>query len=87
MIKMLIILVAGTLESYLFAWWTLSANRKQIYISSLLMFIYMSTYLFILDIAFKDSNSKLMLLTYAIACGLGNYLRVRYEKKHKEKRS
>lgn len=85
MIKALIIFTAGIIETFMFTGWNLSANKKQVYLSSILMFLYMITYLFILDTAFKDSNSKLLILVYAISCGVGNFLRVNQEKKKNEK--
>jgi uncharacterized protein YebE (UPF0316 family) len=86
MLKILIIFIAGVIETFLFTWWNLSANKKQIYVSSILMLTYMMMYLMILDTAFKDINSKLMIVTYAIGCAIGNYLRVNHEKdKHNVK--
>jgi uncharacterized protein YebE (UPF0316 family) len=79
-IKLLIIFIAGVLETYLFTGWTITANQKKAMVSSILMFVYMTAYLFILDIAFKDSNSKMLLLTYAVSCGIGNFIRVRQER-------
>lgn len=80
--KAIIIFIAGIVETFMFTGWTLSANKKQVYLSSLLMFLYMITYLFILDTAFKDDNSKILILIYAISCAIGNFLRVNREKKH-----
>ena len=71
-IKFIIIFIAGIIETFLFTGWNLSANKKQALSSSFLMFTYMLMYLFILDTAFKDTNSKLMILSYAIACAIGN---------------
>jgi len=79
MLKFIIIFIAGVIETYLFTGWSLSANKGQKYLSSLLMLIYMVVYLLILDTAFKDTNSKLMILDYALSCGLGNFIRVRQE--------
>jgi uncharacterized protein YebE (UPF0316 family) len=81
MLKLLLIFIFGTIETYLFAGWSLSANKKQAYLSSILMFVYMCVYLMILEVAFKDSNSKLIIMDYALACALGNYIRVKQEKK------
>jgi uncharacterized protein YebE (UPF0316 family) len=82
-IKLFIIFVAGIVETYMFTGWSLAANKKQVYLSSFLMLIYMIVYLMILDAAFKDNNSKLMIVTYAISCGIGNFIRVSYEKRKK----
>jgi len=83
MLKLIIIFVAGVIETYLFTGWSLSANKGQKYLSSLLMFVYMTFYLLILDTAFKDTNSKLLILDYALSCGVGNYLRMLWEQKKK----
>lgn len=80
MIKILLIFIFGIIETFLFTWWNLSANKKQVYVSSILMFIYMTMYLMIIDTAFKDINSKIMIICYAIGCGLGNFIRVKKEK-------
>jgi multidrug transporter EmrE-like cation transporter len=79
--KLFIIFFAGIIETYLFTGWTITANQKKAMVSSILMFVYMTAYLFILDIAFKDSNSKILLLTYAVSCGIGNFIRVSQERK------
>jgi uncharacterized protein YebE (UPF0316 family) len=83
MIKILIIFIAGIIETYLFTSWSITANQKKAYVSSILMLVYMTTYLFILDIAFKDNNSKLLLVVYAFSCMIGNFIRVKHEKKNK----
>ena len=81
--KILIIFIAGVIETYLFTGWTIAANKSKAILSSILMLTYMITYLLILDAAFKDTNSKLMIITYAIACAVGNYIRVKKEKNEK----
>jgi len=82
MIKFIIIFIAGVIETYIYTGWALAATQKKVYLSSILMFLYMVVYLFILDSAFKDSNSRLMILTYAASCGVGNFIRVYQENKH-----
>jgi uncharacterized protein YebE (UPF0316 family) len=81
MIKLLLIFIFGTIETYIYTGWNLSANQRQAYLSSLLMLLYMVIYLLILDAAFKDSNSKLMIIDYSLACALGNFIRIKQEKK------
>jgi uncharacterized protein YebE (UPF0316 family) len=78
--KLLLIFIFGTIETYLYTGWNLTANQRKKWVSSILMFIYMTIYLLILDAAFKDNNSKLMILDYALACALGNFLRIKHEK-------
>ena len=82
--KVLIIFIAGVIETYLFAGWTIAANKSKVVLSSILMFTYMITYLLILDVTFKDTNSKLMIMTYAVACAVGNFIRVKREKKNEK---
>ena len=79
--KFIIIFIAGLIETYLFTGWNLSANKGKVILSSILMFIYMLIYLNIIDMAFKDNQTFWMIGTYALSCGLGNYLRVKREKK------
>ena len=81
MIKLLLIFIFGTIETYIYTGWNLSANQRQAYLSSLLMLLYMVIYLLILDAAFKDSNSKLMIVDYSLACALGNFIRIKQEKR------
>lgn len=83
--KIAIIFGFGIVETFLFTWWNLSANKRQIYASSILMFVYMTMYLMILDTAFKDVHSKIMIIAYAIGCGIGNFIKLKHEKK-KQKR-
>jgi hypothetical protein len=83
MFKILIIFIAGVIETYLFAGWTITANQKKEIVSSILMFIYMTLYLLILDAAFKDTNSGIMIFDYALACALGNFLRIKHENSKK----
>jgi uncharacterized protein YebE (UPF0316 family) len=90
-IKLLIVFIAGIIETFLFTGWTLAANKKQVWLSTILMITYMFTYLVILDMAFADKNSMFMIISYTIACGIGNFIRVNQEhlkgKKHVKKSS
>jgi uncharacterized protein YebE (UPF0316 family) len=79
MLKIIIIFIAGVVETYLFTGWSIAANKAKAILSSILMLTYMITYLLILDTAFKDKNSVLMILDYAISCAVGNYIRVKKE--------
>jgi phosphotransferase system glucose/maltose/N-acetylglucosamine-specific IIC component len=83
MLKAILIFISGIIETYLFTGWSITANQKKAYVSSILMLVYMTTYLFILDFAMKDNNSKLMLVIYAFSCMIGNFIRVQHEKKIK----
>lgn len=81
MIKLLLVFVFGLIETYLFAGWTISANRGKAIESSFLMTSYMLIYLTIILWAMKDANSYLIIAIYAVSAGIGNYIRVRLDKK------
>lgn len=81
MIKLLLVFIAGVIETYIYTGWALTATQKKAWLSSVLMFLYMMIYLCILDVAFKDANSKLMILVYASSCAVGNLIRVKQENK------
>lgn len=83
--KLIIIFIAGTMETWLYTGWALAATQKKIWVSSILMFTYMMVYLKIIEWAFKDVNSTYMILAYALACGLGNFIRVKQESLKDEK--
>lgn len=85
MLKFVIIFIVGTIETYIFTAWNLAANRHKVIVSSLLMFSYMFLYLKIIDWALKDAHTSLLIFSYALACGVGNYLRVQHEKKAHER--
>ena len=78
-IKLIIIFLAGTIETWLFTGWSLKANEHKAFTSSILMVSYMIAYLKIIDIALKDANTLLMIITYALSCGVGNYIRIKNE--------
>ena len=83
MIKFILILIVGIIETMFFTKWNLRANKARAINSSLMMMIYMSIYLIILDTIFKDNNSKLLIISYVLACGIGNYLTVKNENSKK----
>jgi len=80
MLKFIIILIVGTIETYFFTKWSLRANKQRAINSSIMMMAYMTIYLLILDTIFKDANSKMLILAYVIACGIGNFIAVKGEK-------
>jgi hypothetical protein len=45
------------------------------------MFIYMVLYLGLIAFAIKDTNTIGLIITYALSCGLGNYLELLWEKR------
>lgn len=85
LVKFVLIFIVGTIETYLYTGWALTATQKKVWVSSILMFSYMMIYLKIIDWAIKDVNTTLMILSYALSCGLGNFIRVRQESLKNEK--
>ena len=79
MIKFLFIFIIGLIETWLFTKWNLRANKLRVINSSLMMMGYMLIYLIILDTIFKDVHSKILIIAYVLACGLGNYIAVKNE--------
>jgi tryptophan-rich sensory protein len=83
--KVLMIFGIGLMEQCLYTAYLISVTKRQTVISSVLMLIYMSLYLFIVAFALKDTNAVILLITYALACGLGNYITMRIEKRNEKK--
>jgi hypothetical protein len=83
MIKLILIFIAGLIETYLYTGWCLKANQGKVWVSSILMVIYMIMYLTIISYAIKDSNTLLIILIYSLSCGAGNFIRVGQEKNEK----
>lgn len=81
MIKAIIVFIAGVIETFIYTAWCLSANRKELNKSSILMFVYMAIYLGIISFAIKDSDTLLLIFVYALSCGVGNYLEILWEKR------
>jgi hypothetical protein len=65
----------GLVEQILYTLYLLSVGKYLIGLSTLLMFVYMTLYLLIINYAIKDKkNSIFFLILYALACGAGNYI-------------
>lgn len=79
MFNLLLLLVSGIIETFLFTWWNLSANEKQLNKSTILMTVYMMVYLIILKYCFEEKNGYTLIIIYSIACGIGNYLELLWE--------
>jgi uncharacterized protein YebE (UPF0316 family) len=82
MLKVLLVFIIGFLEQLLYTAYLLSVNKKQVNASTVLMVSYMAIYLFIISYAIKDANTIPLLVAYAVACGLGNWCIMKWEKKH-----
>ncbi len=85
MIKILLVGFLGLLEQILYTSYLIAVDKRQTYLSTLWMFIYMSLYLFIVAYSIKDSNAIPLLITYALACAIGNYLTMLWEKRKNSK--
>ena len=85
MLKVLMIFGIGLCEQCLYTAYLISVNKRQSILSSLLMLVYMSLYLFIVAYALKDTNAIGLLITYACACGLGNFFTMFWENNKNEK--
>lgn len=79
MIKILIVFIIGTIETFIYTAWAISATKKEAIKSSTFMFIYMVLYLGIISFALKDTDTWILILTYALSCALGNYLEILWE--------
>jgi len=73
--KLILIAFLGFFEQSMYTLYLISVNRYLINISSLLMLLYMTTYLFLIDKMAKDKKDSLrILITYASACAFGNWI-------------
>ena len=83
MLKIVLVFIVGFIEQLLYTAYILSVTKKKVISSSLLMFSYMTIYLFLIAYALKDAETVPMLLSYALSCGVGNYVVMIWEK-HKD---
>ena len=79
MIKIIMIFFAGVIEQLLYTKYLIAVNNRQAMLSTVLMSIYMLSYLLIVSYAIKDNNTMSLLITYALACGLGNWIILKRE--------
>lgn len=77
--KIFIVFIIGFIEQLLYTAYLLSVNKRQVKASTILMVAYMAIYLFIISYAIKDTNTILLLISYALACGSGNYVIMKWE--------
>jgi len=79
--KYFLVFFVGILETALYTAFLLALEKRQQLLAPILMTIYMSIYLSLVAFAIKDSSTFLLLFVYAVACGLGVAVRMRFEKK------
>ena len=73
--RIFILFVVGFLEQGLYTLYLLTVNKYMTIASSLLMFSYMFIYLLIIDKIAKDKKDSIkLIITYSLACCLGNYV-------------
>lgn len=78
--KLILVFIIGLFETFLYAGYIISVTKKQPMLSSILMLIYMALYLTIINYVFKDIHNIILIVIYAMACGVGNYIRLKREK-------
>ena len=78
--KIILVFIGGLIETFLYAGYIISVQKRQVILSSILMLVYMSIYLTIIAYAIQDVNTVTLILVYALSCGCGNFLRMRKEK-------
>jgi uncharacterized protein YebE (UPF0316 family) len=72
--KIIILFIIGLLEQLLYTLYIIAIGKYLIFISSILMFSYMVLYLLIISKVVKEKEGLILLLDYALACGVGNYM-------------
>jgi hypothetical protein len=73
--RIFILFVVGFLEQGLYTLYLLTVNKYMIIASSILMFSYMFIYLLIIDKIAKDKKDSIkLIITYSLACCLGNFV-------------
>jgi uncharacterized protein YebE (UPF0316 family) len=87
MLKILLVFIAGFIEQLLYTSYLLSVTKKQVIPSTILMFVYMVIYLFIISYAIKDGNTINLLVAYALSCGVGNWVIMKWENRTKKTES
>ena len=87
LIKFIFIFIIGLVEQIGYTFYLLAVDKRQLYASSIIMFIYFAFYLFILAYAMKDANTWTLLLTYALAAAVGNFIAMKWELRNKHDKS
>jgi uncharacterized protein YebE (UPF0316 family) len=79
MLKVLMVFTIGLIEQLLYTKYLIAVDKRQTIMSTVYMVVYMSLYLFIVAFALKDANTIPLLVAYALACGAGNYIIMKWE--------
>lgn len=72
--KIIVVFLAGMLEQFGYTLYLLAVGKYMILISSVLMFVYFLTYLWIINYAIRDTRPVVLLFTYAFSASIGNYI-------------
>lgn len=83
LIKLIGIFFIGIFEQILYTSYLISVDKRQLYLSTIYMFVYMCLYLGIVAYAISQQN-MLMLGIYALSCAIGNYFTILWDKKHEK---
>ena len=74
MYKIILVFIVGFIEQLLYTLYIISVGKNLIAISSILMFSYMILYLTIISKIVKEKEGVILLVTYALSCGIGNWI-------------
>ncbi|MBU0581468.1 MAG: hypothetical protein KKA19_09865 [Candidatus Margulisbacteria bacterium] len=73
--KYLLIFLVGLIEQFGYTLYLIAVGKYLMLASSVLMFMYFFVYLLIINYAIKDNKNTIsLLLVYAFAAGVGNYI-------------
>lgn len=67
---------AGLLEQFGYTLYLIAVNKYMALASSMLMFSYMIVYLWIVRKTSTEKEGWKLILVYALACGLGNWIAI-----------
>lgn len=70
----LVLFGAGLLEQFGYTLYLIAVNKYMEIASSVLMFSYMVVYLWIVRKTSTEKEGWKLILVYALACGIGNYI-------------
>jgi len=84
--QLLIVLVAGLVETALYTAYLIKLGNKEKVQSSFLMALYIFVYLWLLTYVLKEPNNIILIGTYAIACALGNYIAMKIDDEYRKAR-
>lgn len=87
MLKVLLVFTVGLIEQLLYTKYLIAVDKRQTIMSTIYMIVYMSLYLFIVAFALKDANTIPLLVAYALACGLGNFMILKWETRKKNEKT